>query len=572
MISKNIRDNILDVNEINVGKLININDKINQQVTLNKNVLSDIELFESFSDSETVVDVFKKFSVLKDSAKYINEILSNPVYDKSNLLQRQAYIKNFNTSLVSQELKDIEGLFKSIEWLLTERDDELKTYINTVYFTWWIFEKGNSSPTALTIKNVYYILLSPTIGILSPIIYFLLPYLILKMKFKFDISFKTYISTLYQVSVTNLKYNQSSFLKTISLISYVSSIFFYFQGTLQSIETSKNTLNISNLISGHVNSLFTIYNKYRNLYEKLRFSNNPFYSNQQIINIQEFDNYGSIGFGKKLSIFKNLQNVIPKIKVMVCQLEVFDAFNSIKQTINATKMNKVLYDNSSKKPYIYFNDAFHINLQYDKSVKNIFNTNCKKCNSIITGPNAAGKSTFIKTILINIILSQTIGFSCSESAIITPFEYIASQINIPDCKGSESLFEAEMYRCKNIIDYIENNKNKKCMIFMDELFNSTNVIEGISGAYSILKNLSLNKNINLIITTHFGFLTKLHKYSNFNLYKFDCQVNDEKIEYPYKISKGVSKQYIALEILKNNNYNVNIISEAIAIKKKLLNN
>ena len=156
------------------------------------------------------------------------------------------------------------------------RDKDLEQLLQTVYFSWWICKYANSSSLSLITKNIYYILLSPMIGIMSPIIYFILPYLILKFKFKFNIPFKLYIKTLYQVSTANLYSNSqgSNLLKTVSYISYISSIVFYFQGIMQSIDTSKHTLLITRIITNHMNNIYKIYQSYESLYNT--FSYNPF--------------------------------------------------------------------------------------------------------------------------------------------------------------------------------------------------------------------------------------------------------------------------------------------------------
>ena len=124
-------------------------------------------------------------------------------------------------------------------------------------------------------------------------------------------------------------------------------------------------------------------------------------------------------------------------------------------------------------------------------------------NLIITGPNAGGKSTFIKSIAVNILLTQTLCLGFCDKIELTPFYYISSQMNIVDDKGSESLFEAEMNRIinnVNIVKYCKDN-NKKSILFLDELFNSTNVIEGICGSYSICKKLSESKKYNITYYT-----------------------------------------------------------------------
>ena len=82
-----------------------------------------------------------------------------------------------------------------------------------------------------------------------------------------------------------------------------------------------------------------------------------------------------------------------------------------------------------------------------KPVKNTYNLDK---HMIITGPNAAGKTTLLKTTLFNIILSQQIGYGCYKSASLVLFNNIHCYINIPDTSGRDSLFQAEARRCKDI--------------------------------------------------------------------------------------------------------------------------
>jgi DNA mismatch repair protein MutS len=190
---------------------------------------------------------------------------------------------------------------------------------------------------------------------------------------------------------------------------------------------------------------------------------------------------------------------------------------------------------------------------------------------IITGPNAGGKSTMIKSILIAVILAQTIGFANAGDIGMTPFYYISSQMNIPDCKGKESLFEAEMFRSKRHLDVLKSlEKSQKSVIFMDEIFNSTNPVEGIAGAFAIAKNMAKYENNLSIITTHYLYLTKLSK-NNFKNIKMNIKYTESgDIIYPYKLTKGVSKQFIAIEILQKHGFDENIVKDALEIKESLL--
>lgn len=210
-------------------------------------------------------------------------------------------------------------------------------------------------------------------------------------------------------------------------------------------------------------------------------------------------------------------------------------------------------------------NTFHISIE--KPIPNTIHLN--KSNCIITGPNAAGKSTFIKGLLLNILFSQTYGIACADQFSMTPFYFINSQINIPDCKGKQSLFEAEMYRCKQYLDIVSQlPTHLKSINFMDEVFSSTNVIEGVSGAFGILQKISTFTNVCAIVTTHLLYLTKLQSFVK---YKMNVQINDEDgtITFPYKLEKGNSKQLVAIELIKNN-FDSDVIETALNIKKKLL--
>ena len=109
---------------------------------------------------------------------------------------------------------------------------------------------------------------------------------------------------------------------------------------------------------------------------------------------------------------------------------------------------------------------------------------------------------------------------------------------------------------------------------MDEIFNSTNPEEGISGAYAIGEKLASYNNSVSIITTHFSYLTKLENDKQFKNYKIPIKRDaDENIVYPYKITPGISNQYIALELLRNKGFNNDLVDNAENICKNLsLNN
>lgn len=133
---------------------------------------------------------------------------------------------------------------------------------------------------------------------------------------------------------------------------------------------------------------------------------------------------------------------------------------------------------------------------------------------IITGPNAAGKTTIIKTTLFNIILSQQIGYGAYSSATIAPYQFLHCYLNIPDTSGRDSLFQAESRRCKEILDCIIENPTKRHFCIFDELYSGTNPYEAVASAYGYIDYISNMRNVDFMLTTHYIQLCELFRGSS----------------------------------------------------------
>jgi len=227
--------------------------------------------------------------------------------------------------------------------------------------------------------------------------------------------------------------------------------------------------------------------------------------------------------------------------------------NTLNQKLNSSELSACKFSKSKTK----FKKAYYPVIK-DKPVKNTYSLNKKL---LITGPNASGKTTILKTTLLNIIFSQQTGLGFYSNATIKPYSHLHCYLNIPDTSCRDSLFQAEARRCKNIIDELRSsNSRENHFCIFDELYSGTNPYEAISSSVSLLKYITKYSNIDFALTTHFLDVCKqLDDNNNFSNYCMRIVEKEDDFEYTYKLIKGISQIKGGIKVLKDLEYPNEII-------------
>jgi len=218
-----------------------------------------------------------------------------------------------------------------------------------------------------------------------------------------------------------------------------------------------------------------------------------------------------------------------------------------------------------------FNNSEVISFQnlYHPLIKDAVPNTMEKMNNsvLITGSNMSGKTTFIKTVGINFILSQTLYFSLSNKIYIPKLIVKSAIRRNEDLIEGKSYFFIEIESLNKFIKYSE--VKNKYLFLIDEIFRGTNTIERLAGSTAVLKYLDLNNKV--FVTTHDVELQDLLN-NNFKMYHFSEQIENDKFYFNYKIEEGPCSSGNAIKLLEIMNYPNSIISEANTIGKELLLN
>ena len=201
---------------------------------------------------------------------------------------------------------------------------------------------------------------------------------------------------------------------------------------------------------------------------------------------------------------------------------------------------------------VQFTEVYHPLLKDPVANSGMFDNDC-----IITGSNASGKSTFIKTIAINHILAQTTGTCCARQYSLSP-SYVASSMALKDdILSGESYFMAEVRSLKRIIEYC---KAGRCICFVDEILRGTNTPERIAASTAVLSLLHETDSL-CLVASHDIELTKILQ-GVYDMYHFSETFENETIAFDYRLKKGPSRSTNAIRLLTWMGFDPRIIEDA----------
>jgi len=603
--------------EIKATKINNINEifklpifYLDKKTELKENIITDLELIKTIdTDASCTPILYNTFQPTNCLAKKTLEQIPNFYsYDVNFLNDTQHLLKSYksclseqpetdeNTNTQTPEKPDFDEIVKL--WDEIKLDTGFREKYN--YMDWSYFLYLNESQLFLQLMS-FYNMTSPIISLFVPVFILIVPFFIIKAR-GLSVTIKEYIDILKVLAGNHaigklftqfhkVKLDQKLYM-LISAGFYLFSIYqniltcirFHFnikkihtylnkfKGYLQ--YTLANMENLESLVSKLKNKTYAgfidemkkhkaILEEYKNNLEKITDFQVSFRKLAEIgtvlkyfyqLNYNETYNTSflySFGFNGYID---NLEGLIDNIQKDNLHFADFNV--KTKETKSKSKSkSKSKNSNILKKSYyaaLINKNPVKNDVKLDKAM-------------IITGPNASGKTTVLKSALINVILSQQFGCGFYDEAILKPYKFIHCYLNIPDTSGRDSLFQAEARRCKEIIDTIKDNngdEDDSHFCVFDEIYSGTNPEEAVISALAFMQYLVKIENVQCIMTTHFiKVCKKLNKNKRVKNYHMHVDLsNNNDFSYTYKMKEGISEIHGGIKVLNDMNYPTEIIN------------
>lgn len=211
--------------------------------------------------------------------------------------------------------------------------------------------------------------------------------------------------------------------------------------------------------------------------------------------------------------------------------------NSIFPTINQETSNYKATD--LKHPLIFGRPAVgnDITIQNDKEFH------------IVTGANMAGKSTYLRTVGVNLILASAGATVSAKSFDFRPMALFSSMRNADQLSKGISFFHAELLRLKKMKDHLQ--KHKHSFVLLDEILKGTNSEDKLKGSKIVLKKLIEYPTSGIVATHDLGLKTLEEEHlKHFYNFCFEFEYHEDKIVFDYRLNKGATQKMNASYLLK----------------------
>lgn len=267
-----------------------------------------------------------------------------------------------------------------------------------------------------------------------------------------------------------------------------------------------------------------------------------------------------------------IEKEVPQIQKTAHTIAQLDALYSLAE---------VAYENRYVKPNINNNKIINISQGRHPVVEKVLNNNMFIANdtyidpneheiSIITGPNMAGKSTYMRQVALIVLMAQVGSFVPADAATIGIVDRIFTRVGASDdLSQGQSTFMVEMSEMANIL----NNATSESLLILDEIGRGTSTFDGLSIAWSVIEYISEATQCKTLFSTHYHELSELEgKIKGVKNYRISVKEEEDNIVFLRRVVEGSADKSYGIQVAKLAGLPIDVIKRAERILMNLEKN
>jgi cell division protein FtsB len=485
-------------------------------------------------------------SMLKDAAplfqfplqcaqdQYIEQLKLSCSASPSQLLERTQQIHTLRQDrpFLEQQMHELRTLQQD-EQVLRNRivSDTTKAAEGQIFWTGIHTRCLNTIPYCITFMVFCKIYLFPALGLLSPILLFIAPYILLRTMFDggANMPLDVYITLMKQM-VLGIQPGQQMTLKQVGQLVWM--VLSLGQGMVQPFFTAYHTSTLDSTVLARANALHRIAAKTQELQTYFQ---ERWLLNHTVLIVPEIP----VEAHEAAAWMDDEPLGLKIIWKLLGQM-------TVSLTIAAdTRWHPVPWEATENAEFEL--DGFaDLAIESSKAVRSTLTLDH---HGILTGPNRGGKSSNLRGILQQVLLGQTFGCTFMCTGTWRPFGYIGTRLKSYDSAGKESLFEMEVRHAATMLRKIQSS-NTHALLLIDELFHSTNPPDAETAAILFLEQLWELPHVKSIVSTH---IFRLCREPPVMVVPLCCPAvieEDGKVAYTYELCPGICTTSSVQEVLE----------------------